>query len=105
MGFIINLIAVIIAIAGVVASLGHLGYLAMLNNAATQRAGGGRIAEYVRGRWALAGGTTAASVIAWLFTMGGPTMDIIAILIAAGSGTVTAKSLQDAQKKFPTSRS
>src|SRR5699024_354653 len=80
MGFIINLIAIIIAIASVVAALGHLGYLAMLNNAAKQRAGGGPITEYVRGRWPVAGGTAAASLIAWLFTMGGSTMDIIAIL-------------------------
>lgn len=103
MGFIINLIAIIIAIASVVAALGHLGYLAMLNNAAKQRAGGGPITEYVRGRWPVAGGTAAASLIAWLFTMGGSTMDIIAILIAGGSGIVTTKSIQAAQAKFPTS--
>jgi len=38
-----------------------------------------------------------------LFTMGGSTMDIIAILIAGGSGIVTTKSIQAAQAKFPTS--
>lgn len=102
MGFVINLVAVIISIASLVAALGHVGYLVLLNNAAKQRAGGGPISEYIRGRWALAGGTTAASLIAWLLTTGGTTPDILAILIAGGSGVVTSKALQSTQAKFPT---
>lgn len=96
----INFIAVVIAIASVLAALGHVGYLALLNNAAHKRAGGAPISEYVRSRWAVAGGTTAASLFAWLLTSGGTAMDILAIVIAVGSGTVATKALQSTQAKY-----
>ena len=100
MDTIINLLAVVIAIASLLAALGHAGYLAMLNSAANRRAGGAPIAEYVRSRWAVAGGTTAASLLAWLLTTGDPAIDLVAILLAAGSGVVSTKALQSTQTKF-----
>jgi len=96
----INLIAVIIAIASVLAGLGYVGYLAMLNNAAGKRAGGAPVAQYVRSRWPIAGGATAASLLAWLFTSGNTAMDILAIIIAAGSGATSVKALQSTQAKY-----
>jgi hypothetical protein len=100
MEWIINLIAVVVAIASVLAALGHVGYLAMLNNAANKRAGGSPVAQYVRGRWMIAGGTTAASLLAWLLTSGGEGADLFAIVIAAGSGVVATKALQSTQAKY-----
>jgi hypothetical protein len=100
MDWIINLIAVVVAIASVLAALGHVGYLALLNNAATKRAGGSPVAQYVRGRWVIAGSTTAASLLAWLLTAGPTGADILAIILAGGSGVVATKALQSTQAKY-----
>ncbi|MEV7091596.1 hypothetical protein AB0M80_02020 [Amycolatopsis sp. NPDC051045] len=102
MDWLVNLIAVIVTLVSVLAALGHVGYLALLNNAAGKRAGGAPVAQYVRSRWAVAGGTTAASLFAWLLTAGGPTLDVFAIIVAAGSGVVATKALQSTRDRYRT---
>jgi hypothetical protein len=96
----IDLIATLVAIVSLLAALGYVGYLALLNNAANKRAGGTPIAQYVRSRWPVAGGATAASLLALILTSGNSALDIIAIIIAAGSGTVATKALQATQAKY-----
>ena len=98
----LNVIAIIIAIVAVVATLVHVGYLAMLNSAANKRAGGAPIAQYVRGRWPVAAVTLAGALLGWLFTNGGDFMDVLAILLAGGSGVTATKALQSTQQRYRT---
>lgn len=98
----LQLIAVIVAIVAIVAALGHAGYLAMLNSAAKRRAGGAPVAQYVQSRWPIAGATTLGALIALWFTSGGDFLDVLAILLAAGSGGVAVKSLEATKNRYKT---
>lgn len=97
---IVGVIAAVIALASLLAALGHAGYLALLSSAANKRAGGAPVAQYVRGRWPVAGGATAVSLIALLFTLGGPVADVFGIALALGSGAVATRALRSTQERY-----
>ncbi|WP_026422496.1 hypothetical protein [Actinokineospora inagensis] len=101
----LDLIAVLVAIVALVAALGHVGYLALLNSAARKRGvSGSPVAQYVRSRWPVAGVTTAGAALAFLLTSGGGFADVLAILIAAGSGTVAGQSLSTTMTRYRSDR-
>jgi hypothetical protein len=95
-----ELIAVIIALAGLVAALAHDGYLAMLGSAANKRAGGAPIAQFVRSRWVVAGSTTAAGLLSLLLATGGGFAEVVAIILGAGTAGVAVKALQASRERF-----
>jgi hypothetical protein len=101
MGAAIGIIAFVIALVGLVAALGHVGYLAMLNSAARKRGASGQYAvDYVGGRWKVAGITSAVAAFGLLLTTGGIAPDVLGLLISGGAGVVAQQQLEATRKKF-----
>jgi hypothetical protein len=97
---VLNLIAVVAALAGLLAALAHGGYLAMLGSAANRRAGGEPVNQYVRSRVPIAGVTLGEALLALLLTTGGAGADMLAILAGAGSGVVGYQALQSTRTRY-----
>ncbi len=100
----INIIAVVLALAALVASLANAGYLGLLGSAANKRAGAGEISAYVKGRLPAAAGATVAALVALLFTRGGTFLDFLAILLAIGSGAAATTAVQATRARFASNR-
>lgn len=98
----LNLIAVLVALAGLLAALAHGGYLAMLSSAANRRAGGAPVSDYVRSRVPVAGITLGVALLALLLTTGGSFADILAIIAGTGSGVMSYQALQSTRTRFRT---
>lgn len=97
---VLNVIAVLAALAGLLAAAAHGGYLAMLGSAANRRAGGEPISQYVRGRVPVAGVTLAVALLALLLSTGGTGADILAILAGAGSGVISYQALKTSRTRY-----
>jgi hypothetical protein len=101
MGAVFGVVAAVIALVGVLAALGHVGYLAMLNNAAKKRgASGASTTDYVNGRWKVAGGTALVALLGLLLTSGGVTPDILGLLLGGGAGIAAKKALDSTRSQF-----
>jgi hypothetical protein len=101
MGTVFGIVAVVVALVGLLVALGNVGYLAMLNNAAKKRgAAGAPISDYVKGRLPLAGGATVGGAVALLLSTGGVVPDVLALLLGAGSGLVAKQSLDTTRARF-----
>jgi hypothetical protein len=100
MGTVFGIVATVIALLGLLVALGHVGYLVMLNGAARKRGlSGGATADYVSGRWKVAGGTAAIALLGVLLTNSATVpVDVIGLLVGGGAG-VAAKGALDATRR------
>ena len=97
---VLDLVAFVVALAGLLAALAHDGYLALLGSAARKRAGGSPVAQYVRSRYAIAGATTGVALLALLLSAGGSFADILAIIAGGGSGLIAYQALQGTRQRY-----
>lgn len=102
MGSVVGIVAFVVALVGLLAALGHVGYLAMLNNAARRRGvAGNATSEFVGGRWKIAGGTAAVALLGLLLT-GTDTipLDIVGLLVGGGAGVAAKQALDGTRAQF-----
>lgn len=97
----INLIAILVALAGILAVAGDSAYLMLLDKAAKTRGlAGAQVNRYVSSQWKTVGAVGGVSLLALLMTTGGTFMDILAILLAAGAGTMAVGHLGKVRQKY-----
>lgn len=103
MGVAFGIVATVVALVGLLAALGHVGYLAMLSSAARRRgAAGDSTSAYVDGRWKVAGGTTAVALLGLLLTSGGVVPDVLGLLLGGGAGIAAKQALDSTRTQFRT---
>jgi hypothetical protein len=99
---VVGIVATVVALVGLLAALGHVGYLAMLNSAARKRGASGAYAvDYVNGRWKVAGITAAVAGLGLLFTAGsGLPIDVLGMLLGGGAGVMAKQQLDATRNQF-----
>lgn len=102
MGIAVGIVAFVIALVGLLVTLGHVGYLAMLNNAARKRGvAGGSTSEYVSGRWKVAGGTAAVAAVGLLLTGADSVpVDVVGLVLGGGAGLAAKQALDSTRSRF-----
>ncbi|MCP2261581.1 hypothetical protein LX15_005307 [Streptoalloteichus tenebrarius] len=96
----LDFLATVVAVLGLLAAVANAGYLAMLGSAAKRRAGGEPVARFVRGRWPVAVVTTVVTLFALALTSGGGFADVLAIVAGVGGGVGAAKALEGTRKRL-----
>lgn len=99
-----GIVATVVALVGLLVAVGHVGYLALLRNAAAKRgAAGGRTLDYVDAHWKVAGGTALVALLGVLLTSGGMLPDVLGLLVGGGAGVAAKKALDRTRSQFPNS--
>jgi hypothetical protein len=104
MGAVFGIVAAVIALVGLVVALGHVGYLALLGNAAKKRGlSGGTTADYVNSRWKVAGGAAGVALLGLLLTGADSVpVDLIGLLLGGGAGIYAKQALDSTRSRFRT---
>ena len=102
MGDVFGIVAAVVALVGLLVALGHVGYLAMLNNAARKRGiSGGTTTDYVNSRWKVAGGTAGLALLGLLLTSADSmTVDVLGLLVGGGAGLYAKQALDSTRNRF-----
>jgi len=104
MGAVFGIVAAVIALVGLLVALGHVGYLALLGNAAKKKGlSGGTTTDYVNSRWKVAGGTAGVALLGLLLTSANSVpVDVIGLLLGGGAGIYAKQALDSTRSRFRT---
>jgi hypothetical protein len=102
MGTVFGIVAAVVALVGLLAALGHVGYLAMLNSAAKKRGlSGGTTVDYVNSRWKVAGGTAGVALLGLLMTTSSSVpIDLVGLVLGGGAGLYAKQALDSTRTRF-----
>lgn len=92
-----EIIALLVALVAVLAAGGNGGYLALLGNAATKRAGTAEVSSYVRGKAPVAAGAGVAALLSLVLVGGAPLLAIVLGVVGAG---LAGSQLQATRTRF-----
>ncbi len=98
---VIGIIAFLVTLAGLLATLGYTGFLWQLDRVAQRRAGGDATRVLVKKRMPVAAGAAGVGALGFLIALGsGFGADVIGILLAGGAGLFAAGQLGKANKQL-----
>jgi hypothetical protein len=102
MGSAFGVIALLVAIAGLLVTLGNAGYLAMLSSAARGKGISGEpVGDYVHSQRKPAGILLVVALIGLAFASGdGTALDLIGLVLGAGSGLGAYRALNSTRTRF-----
>lgn len=102
MGAVFGIVAAVIALVGLLVAVGHVGYLALLGNAAKKKGlSGSTTTDYVNSRWKVAGGTAGVALLALLLTRADSVpIDLVGLLLGGGAGIYAKQALSSTASRF-----
>jgi hypothetical protein len=101
MGATLGVLAFLVALVGLLVTLGNAGYLALLSSAARRRGiTGESTLDYVRARRAAAGGLAALALLGLLLTAGGVVPDVLGLLLGGTAGVAGYRQLTATRRRF-----